>query len=134
MNINVQTTQLQRHICFGRSPSRQHSLSLAPKVVFRIIIPETEHLKCNYAQFLLAEGDGTAVGHPEHFVSHPWAAKWGHLLEALRLYDTQCVYFLDIFAINQHRDNDGEFQRADLAGLEGVLSAIASTVIFFHPW
>eukprot|EP00457_Paulinella_chromatophora_P000060 gb/GEZN01000060.1/.p1 GENE.gb/GEZN01000060.1/~~gb/GEZN01000060.1/.p1 ORF type:complete len:2782 (+),score=362.50 gb/GEZN01000060.1/:1218-8348(+) len=83
-----------------------------------------------------ASPDG--VKRATHFVSHTWKRPFMALIEGLRVHQAQvestegivpsdCVYWIDIFVIQQHGD-------ADLGAFEVVIADCKKTVLMVDPW
>lgn len=106
-------------------------------VVYQTIVPSTDESKDSYYLHALKTGlagkDGEKVGTATVFVSHVWSSPFASLVEAIMNHDKAVrkaggkppYYWLDIFAINQHR---GKVQQEDLLGLQGTVKAIGNTI------
>lgn len=75
------------------------------------------------------------TGRANHFVCHPWSGIFGDLIESLASVQSastsKTLYFwIDAFAINQHRPNDWD----QLPQMRSVIKSVDSLLMTLAPW
>ncbi|KAK3253239.1 hypothetical protein CYMTET_37502 [Cymbomonas tetramitiformis] len=96
------------------------------KVVRDIVKPMTARARCRYTELPSMRAGGN-VGPAQLFVSHAWAAMWGHLVAAVVASAPRGAHvWLDVFAVLQWPDpSEQTFKDEDLRQLRAALGMMS---------
>ncbi|KAK3262265.1 hypothetical protein CYMTET_28862, partial [Cymbomonas tetramitiformis] len=102
------------------------------EVVQEFVVPRTEVRRCRLVdmpEYVAAE----AVGRPSYFISHAWkgafATLFNRVLEFLASASDETRVWVDVFAVNQHRDALHQQNRQDVMAFEDVVEHCVGTIV-----
>ncbi|KAK3241653.1 hypothetical protein CYMTET_48601 [Cymbomonas tetramitiformis] len=102
------------------------------EVVQEFVVPRTEATRCrlvDMSEYVAAE----AVGRPSYFISHAWkgafATLFNRVLEFLASASDETRVWVDVFAVNQHREALHQQNRQDVMAFEDVVEHCVGTIV-----
>ncbi|KAK3274320.1 hypothetical protein CYMTET_17495 [Cymbomonas tetramitiformis] len=102
------------------------------EVVKEFVVPRTEARQCRLVdlpEYVAAE----AVGRPSYFISHAWkgtfATLFNRVLEFLVSASDETRVWVDVFAVNQHREALHQQNRQDVMAFEDVVEHCVGTIV-----
>ncbi|KAK3258922.1 hypothetical protein CYMTET_32056 [Cymbomonas tetramitiformis] len=102
------------------------------EVVKEFVVPRTEATRCrlvDMSEYVAAE----AVGRPSYFISHAWkgafATLFNRVLEFLASASDETRVWVDIFAVNQHREALHQQNRQDVMAFKDVVEHCVGTIV-----
>ncbi|KAK3267376.1 hypothetical protein CYMTET_24063, partial [Cymbomonas tetramitiformis] len=102
------------------------------EVVKEFVVPRTKARQCRLVdlpEYVAAE----AVGRPSYFISHAWkgafATLFNRVLEFLTSASDETRVWVDVFAVNQHREALHQQNRQDVMAFEDVVEHCVGTIV-----
>ncbi|KAK3262546.1 hypothetical protein CYMTET_28608 [Cymbomonas tetramitiformis] len=119
-------------VSIARSFGERWSTVTTEEVVQEFVVPRTEATRCrlvDMSEYVAAE----AVGRPSYFISHAWkgafATLFNRVLEFLASASDETRVWVDVFAVNQHREALHQQNRQDVMAFEDVVEHCVGTIV-----